>query len=134
MFARTSTWSGSAEALERWAEHVVGQVQPFVAGLPGNAGGMFLIDEAQQRDIVARVYTDLVNTEPGGSGANTMIGLGQLGGTGCYTSRVGPDDHGAMYREQLAARGIKPNLAVGTGDTGICLVLVSPDAQRTRGP
>ena len=44
MFARTSSWSGSAEALDKWAKHVAGQVSPFVAGLPGNAGAVFLID------------------------------------------------------------------------------------------
>lgn len=44
MVARTSTWAGSPEALDRWAEHVAGRVQGFVAGLPGNAGGVFLID------------------------------------------------------------------------------------------
>ena len=56
MFARTSTWSGSVEALERWAEHVVGQVQPFVAGLPGNAGGMFLIDREGGRALTLTLW------------------------------------------------------------------------------
>ncbi|HEY3763812.1 MAG TPA: hypothetical protein VGL44_01525 [Gaiellales bacterium] len=44
--ARTSTWAGSSEALDKWAEHVTTQVKGFVAGLPGNAGGVFLIDRA----------------------------------------------------------------------------------------
>jgi heme-degrading monooxygenase HmoA len=44
MFARTSSWSGSPEALDKWAEHVAAKVRPFVAGLPGNAGALFLID------------------------------------------------------------------------------------------
>jgi len=56
VFARTSTWSGSAEALERWAEHVVTKVQPFVAGLPGNAGGMFLIDREQGRALTLTLW------------------------------------------------------------------------------
>jgi heme-degrading monooxygenase HmoA len=56
MFARTSTWSGSAEALERWADHVVRQVQPFVAGLPGNAGGMFLIDREEGRAFTLTLW------------------------------------------------------------------------------
>ena len=56
MFARTSTWSGSAEALERWAEHVVRQVQPFVAGLPGHAGGMFLIDREEGRALTLTLW------------------------------------------------------------------------------
>jgi len=44
MVARTSSWRGSADTLERWAKHVESQVRPFVAALPGNAGGVFLID------------------------------------------------------------------------------------------
>jgi hypothetical protein len=56
VFARTSTWSGSVEALERWAEHVVTKVQPFVAGLPGNAGGMFLIDREQGRALTLTLW------------------------------------------------------------------------------
>ena len=47
MVARTSTWKGSPEALERWAEHVNRHVKPFVAGLPGNAGAVFLIDRQE---------------------------------------------------------------------------------------
>lgn len=44
MFARTSTWSGSPEAMQKWAEHATSTVKGFVAGLPGNAGAVFLID------------------------------------------------------------------------------------------
>jgi len=44
MYARTSSWSGSPEALETWAEHVAAHVAPFVAALPGSAGCVFLID------------------------------------------------------------------------------------------
>jgi heme-degrading monooxygenase HmoA len=47
MVARTSTWKGSPEALERWAEHVNKHVKPFVAGLPGNAGAVFLLDRKE---------------------------------------------------------------------------------------
>jgi heme-degrading monooxygenase HmoA len=44
MVARTSTWAGSSEALDKWAEHVKAKVSGFIAGLPGNAGGAFFID------------------------------------------------------------------------------------------
>lgn len=47
MVARTSTWKGSPEALEKWSEHVQAQVSKFVAALPGNAGGAFLINREQ---------------------------------------------------------------------------------------
>jgi hypothetical protein len=44
MFARTSTWSGSPEALQKWADNAVSNVRGFVEGLAGNAGAVFLID------------------------------------------------------------------------------------------
>ena len=46
MYARTSTWGGSPEALEKWASHVNDRVAPMVAGLSGNAGAYFFIDRA----------------------------------------------------------------------------------------
>jgi heme-degrading monooxygenase HmoA len=44
MVARTSTWIGSPEALDKWEEHVKAHVSGFVSGLPGNAGGAFFVD------------------------------------------------------------------------------------------
>lgn len=44
MYARTSTWTGSREALDKWAAHVNERVAPMVAGLPGNAGAYFFLD------------------------------------------------------------------------------------------
>ena len=44
MFARTSTWSGSPEALQKWSDNAREKVKGFVEGLPGNAGVMFLVD------------------------------------------------------------------------------------------
>ncbi len=94
-------------------------------------GSMALIGDEQQRAIVSKIYTSIVNTEPGGSGANTMIGVAQLGGSASFTSRVGADQHGERYNSGLLAKGVKPNLGIGAGSTGICLVLITPDAQRT---
>jgi heme-degrading monooxygenase HmoA len=44
MIARTSTWTGSPEAMQKWADHVTSQVAPMVASLPGVSGAMFLLD------------------------------------------------------------------------------------------
>jgi heme-degrading monooxygenase HmoA len=46
MYARTSSWKGSPQALERWSSHVMERVAPMVAGLPGNAGAYFFVDHA----------------------------------------------------------------------------------------
>jgi Antibiotic biosynthesis monooxygenase len=44
MFARTSTWAGSPEALQKWVDHVRTRVSPMVNSLPGVAGAVFLLD------------------------------------------------------------------------------------------
>lgn len=94
-------------------------------------GGMFLIDEDRREALVGLVGDRLLTTAAGGSGANTMLGLTQLGATTCYTSRVGSDDFGRRYRESLEGFGVKANLGVGAGATGISVILITPDRERT---
>ena len=94
-------------------------------------GSTLLVSDEEQRKIVANVYESLVNAESGGSGANTMIMVAMLGGKACYTGCVGVDDHATMYHNSLLEKGVKPNLGVVEGATGICVVLVTPDSERT---
>ena len=94
-------------------------------------GGMYLIDAEQQAALTAKIYTHIVNTEAGGSGANTMIGIALLGGTACYTGKLGNDEHAALYTEGLNAKKVQSLAAQGQGTTGISVILVTPDAQRT---
>ena len=58
-------------------------------GLP--KGGMTLLSDAEQKAVVPQIYRHIVNTESGGSGANTVIGVTQLGGSAVFTSRVGKE-------------------------------------------
>lgn len=94
-------------------------------------GGMFLIDEDKQKALVAQVSRHIVNAESGGSGANTMIGLALLGGKACYTGKLGHDEHGTLYAEKLREKSVTVCTAAGEGTTGICVVLITPDAERT---
>ena len=56
MYARTSTWTGSADALERWAEHVAESVAPMVAGLAGNVGAYFFVDREGGRALTLTLW------------------------------------------------------------------------------
>lgn len=95
-------------------------------------GSMNLVDESQQRALLSAIGGKISGIEPGGSGANTMIGLALLGGRGVYTGHVGLDDHARHYRSGLEAKGVKANLGADDGMTGTCLVVISPDdAERT---
>ena len=56
MYARTSSWSGSPDALDKWAEHVGTQVAPMVAGLPGNADAFFFVDRDGGRALTLTLW------------------------------------------------------------------------------
>ena len=56
MHARTSTWTGSKEALELWVAHVTKTVAPMVAGLAGNAGAWFFIDREGGRGLTLTLW------------------------------------------------------------------------------
>ena len=68
----------------------------------------------------------------GGSAANTVVGLAQLGGKAFFTGKVGGDMQGALYRESMAEVGVEFDVEAANGaPTGSCLVLVTPDGERT---
>jgi heme-degrading monooxygenase HmoA len=56
VYARTSSWTGSPDALDKWAEHVAANVAPMVANLPGNAGAYFLVDRDAGRALTLTVW------------------------------------------------------------------------------
>ena len=95
-------------------------------------GVMTLVDGETQRAIVAGLGATPVNRASGGSAANTMITVASFGGRAHYAFQVGNDEWGAFYRKDLEAAsvGSRPS-ASQPGDTGQCLVLVTPDADRT---
>lgn len=69
----------------------------------------------------------------GGSAANTMTGISSFGGKAAYIGKVAPDDLGEVFAHDLRAVGVA---FVGPGSsaeipTGRCMILVTPDAQRT---
>lgn len=56
MFARTSTWTGSPEALQKWADHVKDQGAPMVRSLPGVAVAVFLLDRAGENAMTLTLW------------------------------------------------------------------------------
>jgi sugar/nucleoside kinase (ribokinase family) len=71
----------------------------------------------------------------GGSVGNTMAGLASLGGSGGYIGKVRDDFLGQVYRHDITAVGIRFDTPAATSGPGTarCLVLVTPDGQRTMG-
>ena len=69
----------------------------------------------------------------GGSVANTLAGLASLGGRGGFIGRVRDDQLGAVFAHDIRAVGVEfPSAKATEGPpTGRCLIVVTPDAQRT---
>ena len=69
----------------------------------------------------------------GGSAANTIVGVASFGGRAHYVGKVRDDQLGEVFRHDLAAVGVGYATAPATTgpSTGRCLIVVTPDAQRT---
>lgn len=96
-------------------------------------GVMTLIDEATHYRLLEELQNVPHVKACGGSAANTIITLQQFGAKTFYSCRVGNDEAGDFYYRDLMLNGIHTNLAEGvrSGVTGKCVVLVTPDADRT---
>lgn len=97
-------------------------------------GLMTLVDEDRQNVLLDGVQGKIKKKQGGGSAANTIFGLAEFGGKGYYTCKVADDSDGELYANDLIKAGIDSNLDPNNlykGTTGKCLVMITPDAERT---
>lgn len=105
----------------------------FLAQMGIDKGVMTLVDQEQQH----RLYEALKETNgkraSGGSAANTIIAVSHFGGNSFYSCKVANDDAGDFYVADLQRAGVDTNLhrKRDTGVSGKCIVMVTPDAERT---
>jgi sugar/nucleoside kinase (ribokinase family) len=103
----------------------------FLAAESLAKGAMTLIDSGRAQALYTRMGPAVESS--GGSAANTMAGIASLGGKGGYIGKVRDDMLGQVFRHDITASGIRfdtPPAASGL-DTARCLILVTPDGQRT---
>ncbi len=107
------------------------EVDGFIDELGVPKGAMTLIDQERATDIYASMGAAIEIS--GGSAANTIVGVAALGGTARYIGKVRNDQLGAVFTHDLRATGVHYDVtAAATGpSTGCCLIVVTPDAQRT---
>ncbi len=94
-------------------------------------GVMTLIDAAQAEAIYSQLPPGIECS--GGSAANTIVGIAQLGGRAAYVGKVKDDQLGQVFRHDIKNAGVAfdTSAAVDGPSTARCFVLVTPDAQRT---
>lgn len=96
-------------------------------------GVMTLVDAQQQTSIMNHLKDRHHQRGSGGSAANSVIAFGQFGGKGYYSCKVADDELGHFYMRDLHDGGVDTNHNANKeqGDTGRCVVLVTPDSDRT---
>jgi sugar/nucleoside kinase (ribokinase family) len=92
---------------------------------------MKLVDESEFKKLLSTLKIE--NTVSGGSVANSIVGLSQLGNKVGFIGKINDDDLGQKYEDGLKKENVnyfyskkKENLATGT-----CLILITPDSERT---
>jgi sugar/nucleoside kinase (ribokinase family) len=96
-------------------------------------GSMTMIDWDKASLILKETGGLPVHIAQGGSVANTIFGLAQLGMSAGYFGKVGDDEYGRVFRADLENHRINPHLLYGTSPTGRAITLVSKDGERTFG-
>lgn len=98
-------------------------------------GQMTLVEEAQQQQLIQALDSEfgLEKRASGGSAANTVLAVAAFGGRGFYSCKVANDGLGDFYVHDLHAAGVSSNLKSEreSGTTGTCVVMVTPDTERT---
>jgi len=94
-------------------------------------GSMTLIDESKAKELYNMVTNKIQRS--GGSVANSLACVAQLGGKAAFIGRVRNDKLGKIFTEEISKTGTifkTPPSSVGPS-TARCLIFVTPDAQRT---
>jgi len=103
----------------------------------------FLVEQGLAKGTMALIDTDRAEAlyaamgpaveASGGSAANTIAGIASLGGRAAFIGKVSNDQLGGIFRHDIRAAGVKFDTepSVSGVPTARCLILVTPDAQRT---
>lgn len=94
-------------------------------------GSMTLIETERAVELYAAL--DLAVEMSGGSAANTVCGIASLGGRAAYIGKVNGDDLGDVFGHDMRALGVAFHRRPGDHGTptGRCVIVVTPDAERT---
>ena len=98
----------------------------------GGKGGTRHLNAAERSALLAEL-PEPVLTVPGGAAANTVMAAAELGLETALLGKLGADADGARFRAGLSASGAADRelITAPRGDTGCCIALITPDAERT---
>ena len=92
---------------------------------------MKLVDETEFKKILSNL--EIEETIAGGSVANSIVGLSQLGNSVSFIGKISDDELGNKYEKSLTNENVKYcyQKKKETIPTGTCLILITPDSERT---
>lgn len=96
-------------------------------------GSMQLVDADGYRAIGRRLAAMPTELATGGSAANTMLALANLGAAPGFIGKIGDDDYGRFFAGNARRHGIRPVLLSDELPTGVASTFITPDGQRTFG-
>ena len=95
-------------------------------------GSMRLVEIDEQKALLERFQKQDPRLVSGGSVANSVIAFSQLGGDAAFIGCVGDDRYGLFYKTEFDELDIDiGNPVIVNSSTGTCVVLITPDAERT---
>ena len=103
----------------------------FLAKNTLTKGSMKLVDESEFKKLLSSL--NIEETVSGGSVANSIVGLSQLGNKVGFIGKVSDDSLGSKYEEGLKREKVNYFYSKKKEDlpTGTCLILITPDSERT---
>jgi len=102
----------------------------FMVRLGVEKGGMNLVDQPYIDQLVAQTSSHL-SIVSGGSACNSVIGVAKLGGSGRFVGKMGNDELGKLFKQDLKNNLVDPMLFNSDTPTGRVLSVITPDAQRS---
>ncbi len=98
-------------------------------GLP--KGSMQMIDRAMRERLADHFAAYDAAMSAGGSASNTITGIGRLKGEAAFVGTISDDRIGEFYHSDMRHCGVQPMLNRRDGGSGVSVVLISPDSERT---
>lgn len=94
-------------------------------------GSMQLVDISQSNKILKETPNLKRQQSSGGSAANTINGLANLGVKTGFIGKIGDDEFGEFFKSDMQTKGVEQKLFFGSKETGRAIGLISPDSERT---
>jgi sugar/nucleoside kinase (ribokinase family) len=123
----SNTITGIGSAL---VDVLINETDEFLHKLNKEKGGMTYVTSAEQQDIIS-ASSQIPVIVPGGAACNTILGVGNLGGTARFIGARGEDEYGDIFEDKVWECQVEPVLSYFETPTGKVLSIVTPDAQRS---